>query len=197
MYWKARIPTGLIVIAAGVLGGQTGAAQPLPPGNGTPGCVDGGGYLRARLRGALTLDLAWRDAEMHCEGGPRPDGRALRVSIAGPEHGGGRRLRFVFGIAGAKEGAPGRALPTNLTVIFEGEERLYATRGEDKCTVDELRQERIGALGGTVRSYRIIARGFCTAPATRPTHGERLLVTTFDFAGRVSYQEEQTAHDPP
>lgn len=160
------------------------------------GCLaDGSGYLRARLRGALTLDLAWRDAEMRCEGGPRPDGRALRVSIAGPEHGDGRRLRFVFGIANAAESAPGRALPTNLTVIFEGESRLYATRGDDKCTVDELRQERIGALGGAVRSYRVIARGFCTAPAANPARSERLLVTSFDFAGRVSYGEEQATHD--
>lgn len=187
----------VFVAAAALVAGQPSASQQVaaPASVSDVGCLDGRGYLRAQLRGALTLDLAWHDAEMRCEGGPRPDGRALRVSIAGPEHGDGRRLRFVFGIANAAEGAPGRALPTNLTVIFEGENRLYATRGDDKCTVDELRQERIGALGGAVRSYRVIARGFCTAPAANPARSERLLVTSFDFAGRVSYEDEPDAHD--
>ncbi len=45
---------------------------------------DAGGYLRAQLRGAINADLDWHDADIHCEGGPRPDGEGLRVSIAGP-----------------------------------------------------------------------------------------------------------------
>lgn len=155
------------------------------------GCIGHGvGFLRARLRGASTLDLNWRDADMLCEGAPRPDGRGVRVSIAGPESADGRRLRFVFGISGAREGAPGRALPTNVTVIFEGEQRLYATRGDDKCTIDELRQQRIAPLGGPQRAYRVLARGFCTGPAADAQGSERLLVTSFDFAGRVSYGGE-------
>src|SRR5678815_919215 len=49
------------------------------------GCfVAGDGYLRARLRGALELDLDWKDAQMECEGGPRPSGNGVRVSIGGP-----------------------------------------------------------------------------------------------------------------
>lgn len=180
------------IIAAVVLLIQPGAAQPVAAQShgAVAGCLEDHGYLRARLRGALTLDLDWRDAEMQCEGGLRPDGRGMRVSIAGPERSDGRRLRFVFGIANATEGTHGRALPTNLTVIFEGEKRLFATRGDDKCTVDELRQERIGALGGPRRTWRVIARGFCTAPAANPERNERLLVTSFDFTGRVTYEDE-------
>lgn len=180
------------ITAAAVLLIQPGAAQPVAARShgAVVGCLDNdSGYLRARLRGALTLDLDWRGAEMQCEGGPRPDGRGMRVSIAGPERSDGRRLRFVFGIANATEGTSGRALPTNLTVIFEGEKRLFATRGDDKCTVDELRQERIGALGGPRRSYRVVARGFCTAPAANPERSQRLLVTSFEFAGRVIFED--------
>ena len=92
----------------------------------------------------MNLDLDWRNAEIECDGGPRPDGSGLRVSFAGPRHADGRRLRLVFGVSAAHEGRAGRDLPTNLTVIFEGEERLFATRGEDHCTVDELSQERVG-----------------------------------------------------
>ncbi len=161
------------------------------PAPAAKGCLPGGnGYLRARIRGALNLDIDWHDAEIECEGGPRPDGSGLRVSFAGPRHADGRRLRLVFGVGSVHEGRTGRALPTNLTVIFEGEERVFATRGEDHCTVDELRQERLGALGGPLRSWRIVARGFCTSPASTLNSDARILVSRFDFAGSAVFADE-------
>ena len=33
----------------------------------------GGGYLHARLRGALVADINWTNADMQCDGGPRPE----------------------------------------------------------------------------------------------------------------------------
>ncbi len=162
------------------------------------GCLAAGnGYLRARIRGAMNLDLDWHNAEIECDGGPRPDGSGLRVSFAGPRHADGRRLRLVFGVGSVHEGRTGRALPTNLTVIFEGEERLFATRGEDHCTVDELRQERLGALGGPLRSWRIVARGFCTSPASTLNSDARILVTRFDFAGSAVFEDESRDRPPP
>src|ERR1044072_2535606 len=92
--------------------GQAVAAGCLPAGN---------GYLRARVGGAMNLDINWRDAQLECEGSARPDGRGIRLSFAGPPRSDGRRLRMVFGIASAQEGKAGRGLPTNVTVIFEGE----------------------------------------------------------------------------
>jgi len=155
----------------------------------TAGCLPGGnGYLRARIRGALNLDIDWHNNEIECEGGPRPNGGGLRVSFAGPQHADGRRLRMVFGVSEAKEGSQGRELPTNLTVIFEGEQRLFATRGDDRCTVDKLEQERLGALGGSRRSYRVIASGFCISPASTLDGGGRILVTRFDFAGNAIFE---------
>jgi hypothetical protein len=173
-----------------------GAAEPAPPAahGAAHGCLPGGnGYLRARIRGALNLDIDWHDAELECEGGPRPDGSGLRVSFAGPQHGDGRRLRLVFGVGSVREGRDGRELPTNLTVIFEGERQLFATRGDDHCTVDELRQERIGALGGARRTWRIVARGFCTSPASALGSDARILVTRFDFAGNAVFADEPPA----
>jgi hypothetical protein len=169
-------------------------ANPAP--SGTPaaaaarksGCLaTGDGFLRARIRGALNLDIDWKNAELECDGSERPDGHGIRLSFAGPRRSDGRRLRMVFGVATAAEGASGRALPTNLTVIFEGEQRLYSTRGEDHCTVDDLNEERVGALGPAVRSYRVVARGFCTLPATALAGDEHIIVTRFDFAGCVHF----------
>jgi hypothetical protein len=96
---------------------------------------------------------------------------------------------MIFGIGGTTEGSAGHALPTNLTVIFEGEKRIFATRGADKCTADELRQERVGALAGPQRSYRVLARGFCVSPANALDDAEKILVTSFDFAGRVTFED--------
>ena len=155
------------------------------------GCLPtGNGYLRASIRGALDLDVDWKNAEIECEGGLRPDGSALRISFAGPPHQDGRRLRLVFGVESVREGRGGSELPTNLTVIFEGEDRLFATRGDDHCTVDTLTQERLGALGGSQRTYRVVARGFCVAPASTLDNSARILVSRFDFAGAALFVDE-------
>jgi hypothetical protein len=167
-------------------------ASDAPPQATDQGCLAGGnGYLRARIRGALNLDLDWRNADVVCEGGARPEGRGIRLSFAGPLRSDGRRLRIVFGIGSLDEGRGGHALPTNLTVIFEGEKRLFATRGEDKCTTDALRQERVGDLSGRERAYRVVARGFCTEPATAVNRPERIIMSSFDFAGRISFSSEE------
>ena len=161
------------------------AATPAPAG-----CLPtGNGYLKARIRGALNLDIDWRNAELECDGGPRPDGSGIRVAFAGPKRADGRRLRLVFGVSAAREGRAGRSLPTNLTLIVEGAQRLYTTRGEDHCTVDTLTQQRLHAAG-TPRRYRIVARGFCVAPAATLNSAERILVSSFDFAGNAVFGDD-------
>jgi len=155
------------------------------------GCfVAGDGYLRARVRGAVALDLDWKDAQMQCEGGPRPSGNGVRVSIGGPARGDGRRIRMVFGIAGVGEGRGGEALRTNITILFEGEKRIFATQGDDKCTVDKLTQQRVETLGNERAVYRVVARGFCLGPATSLSREERVFLTSFDFAGRVEFGDD-------
>jgi len=169
------------------------AADPGTPAAAAHGCLPtGNGYLRASIRGALNLDVDWKNGEIECEGGLRPDGSGLRISFAGPQHQDGRRLRLVFGVESVREGRSGSELPTNLTVIFEGEDRLFATRGDDHCTVDTLAQERVGALGGSQRTYRVVARGFCVAPASTLDERARILVSRFDFAGAVMFVDEPT-----
>jgi hypothetical protein len=165
------------------------------------GCLAAGdGYLRARVRGALDLDLDWKDAQMQCEGAPRPRGddqpsNGVRVSIAGPVRGEGRRIRLVFGIAKIGEGESGATLRTNVTLLFEGENRLYATLGDDKCTTDSVTQSRVETLGDHRAVYRIVARGFCIGPASNPARTERVVITSFDFAGRVEFGDDDR-HEP-
>lgn len=191
--FKACIAATLLLPIASALATDGPSPAPAPAAPAKSGCTHSGhGTLRARLRGALNLDLAWNDAEMLCEGGLRPDGRGLRVAIAGPQQSNGRRLRFVFGIDDTREGVAVKARPVNLTLIFEGEQRLFATRGSDKCMIDDLQQRRVGALGGPQRQWEISARGFCIGPATAPATGERLVVTRFDFVSEVQFDHDQS-----
>ena len=160
-----------------------GPAQEAPNPNATPGaagCAPGGqAYLRARLRGAIEADLDWRDAEMSCEGGLRPDGSGLRLAIAGPLKTSGQKLRFVFGIDTVRKDGHETNAATNLTLIVEGAQQLYATLGNDKCTTDTLER---GAIGSDTASRQpVLVRGFCTGPAATMDGGSRVLVERFDF----------------
>jgi hypothetical protein len=155
----------------------------LAPGHGA--CLsDGTGYVSARIRGALNMDLSWKDAQLACAGDARPDGSGLRVSFAGPGPG-GKVLRLVFGISSAHEGKPGRELPTNLTVLLDGG-RIFATQGDGKCTMDQLSQQPLPGAPG-LRAWRIEAHGFCVTPANAIDGKGRILVSRFDFAGRVEF----------
>jgi hypothetical protein len=198
---RAALALSLGFLFAPLLKGATPKLADSPPAKGaSTGCLPAGnGFLRARIRGAMNLDVNWKNAELECDGGARPDGNGIRLSFAGPLQSDGRRLRMVFGVSGAEEGNAGSALPTNLTVIFEGEKRLFATRGDDKCTVDKLQQERVGELGGDVRSYRVIASGFCIEPANALNAKERIVVSSIDFAGSVTFtpRADTTPAPPP
>jgi hypothetical protein len=193
----AQLSTCALALAAAL----PGAAVPAPaaaappvivlPSSAPAGCLPGGnGYLRARIRGALNLDIDWRNAQIECDGGPRPDGSGIRLSFAGPKRVDGKRLRMVFGVGGALEGRSGRELPTNLTVIAEGSRRVYTTGGQEHCTVDTLRQQRLPDPGRKPRFYRIVARGFCVAPASTLNQAEHILVSSFDFAGSAVFGDD-------
>jgi hypothetical protein len=168
----------------------------------------GEAFLRARIQGVVRADVDLRGRELTCEGGPRLDGRGIRMGFEGrvPRIG---RVRMIFGIDGVKAGQPGRELPTNLTVILEDRKLLFATQGDGNCTVDRLTQAPLGGgsaptrpspttPGTRVRSaparvapakrrYRVVAHGFCISPANDLTGHRRIMVTTFDFSGRADF----------
>ncbi|HZF16447.1 MAG TPA: hypothetical protein VE046_10930 [Steroidobacteraceae bacterium] len=154
-----------------------------------PVCLpSGNGYLKARLAGEINSDIDWVNAGTSCEGMPRPNGRGLRLSFArtvGPD---GHRLVIVFGVARIGENQSGKALPVNVTVIVEGASLFYGTRGDDKCLVDRLRSQPL-SKSGRARIYRVEARGFCTQPARAVRGDGAVLISTFDFAGQVSFDD--------
>ena len=183
-------PVSLLPIAALAALCLAGCARHAPDGAApASSCLPShDGYLRVRLRGARDIDLDWHDADLQCEGGERPGQRGLRLAFAGPQTSPGHRLRFVFGVATEPGIASAREVPANVTVIFEGEEGLYSTRGDDKCTIDELTQAPLIARDDShisAGSLRVTGRGFCVSPAAALSGGDTLLLSRFDFAGLV------------
>jgi len=147
-------------------------------------------YLEARLAGAIDADLHWQATDMQCDGMRRPDGKGLRVAFTGPV--GGTRLTLVVGAPRLAEGESARAVPVNVTLILEGGP-LYGTQGEDKCVLDEVRQEPLPAPTPPdkhpARHWRIEARGFCLEPARAVGGGgDAILVSRFDFRGQIAWE---------
>ena len=154
-------------------------------------------YLEARLAGAIDAELRWQAADMQCEGMRRPDGKGLRVMFTGAV--GQERLTLVFAAPRLAEGASASAVPVNVTLIREGG-AVYGTRGDDKCLLDEVRQQALppDAVRHTEHRWRIEARGFCLEPARAIGDArDAILVSRFDFRGQLAWESDPPAPVAP
>lgn len=150
------------------------------------GCLPSGdGYLRAHLAGAITTHIDWPNSGTLCQGEWRGKPPGVRLSFERTV-GGDPNLLLVFGLTGVRAGKSGRAIRTNVTVVVQGKSRIFGTLGDQRCTVDSLTQRPLSPAG----FYRVEARGFCTSPA-HAIHGDGdVLVSTFEFAGIVNFQDQ-------
>ena len=180
-----RIPivTAIFLLQAGTSGAGD---EQLPVSR----CLaDGQGYFRARISGSIDAELDWANEGTACTGAIRPNG-GVRMRFSHPFGKPGQSLVFVFGIPSLKEGQPARNVPVNLTVIREGAGQFFGTAGDDKCLIDEVHQEAIAGIPLRNRSYRVVGRGFCMQPAPAVRGKGSVLMTRFDFSGRVDFLEE-------
>jgi hypothetical protein len=169
---------------------------PAPPAA-SPCLPAGDGYLKARLSGAIDTELNWGNDEVECTGAVRPTDGGIRMRFRQKSDDGKRpQLVIVFGIANLHEGQPAKTLPVNITVIREGAGEFYSTQGDDKCMLDKVEQQPIIGIPNRSRSYRIVARGFCTEPARAVRGKGVVLLSRFDYAGRVDFAEEDHAEEP-
>jgi len=165
---------------------------PAPPAKCLPA---GNGYLRARLSGAVSTELNWGNDGTECTGAVRPTDGGIRMRFSRPD--GQGKLVLVFGIAQLREGKSARNVPVNVTLIREGAGEFFSTQGDDKCTLDHVTQEAIVGIPHRSRSYRVTARGFCTEPARAVRGKGAVLLSRFDYSGRVDFgsEDEQTEDD--
>ena len=141
------------------------------------------GRLDARLRGAINAEIRWAAPMPQCRGGVRPDANGVRLVYKGvvPDSG---PLLFVIGIGPLQPGMDASNVPANITLVREGSGIVFATQGNDKCSVDDLRQ---ALVPGSRRTYRITGRGYCTQPARAIAGDGVVVVSRFDFGALVDY----------
>jgi hypothetical protein len=147
------------------------------------------GFLRARLQGSIDAAIDWSAPQVpQCLGGTRPQGDGVRLVYKGDVD--GVPLLLVIGIATLARGTPtARHVPANVTLVREGAGAFFSTQGDDKCALDEVRQEPVA---GQASRYRLVARGYCMQPA-RALGGEgSVLVSRFDVAAL-----DDNPTDPP
>ncbi len=171
--------------------------QPLPAAEAPPAlrCLPGkDGFLTMRLRGSIEEDVHWQEPSLECTGMSRPDGRGLRLRFAGSHAGG--ELAVVFAAPELGMGASGQAVPVNVTVLDSAGERIYGTQGDSRCVFDEVEQQPLTSDAVPARSFRVSARGFCVAPARALDGDGSVLLTRFDFAGLVTYREDESVIVP-
>lgn len=142
------------------------------------------GSLEARLHGAIDAEVRWAYPMPQCRGGVRPDGEGVRLIYKGEIPGQGPLL-VVIGMGPLHAGENASGVPANITLVREGSGRFFATQGDDKCSVDDVRQV---AVFGNGHTYRVTGRGYCTQPA-RAVGGEGVVVVSrFDLSALVDFQ---------
>jgi hypothetical protein len=154
----------------------------------------GDGYVRARLSGSIETELDWTNEGTECTGAVRPDG-GLRLRFSRFDPQAESKIVLVFGVANLKEGQSANVLPVNVTIIREGAGEFYSTQGDDKCMLDEVHQAPVVGPPHRTRTYRVVARGFCTEPARAVQGKGAILISRFDFAGSVDFESEDALND--
>jgi hypothetical protein len=169
------------------------AADAVPPPAAAKCLPAGNGFLRARLSGALSTELNWGNEGTECTGAVRPTDGGIRMRFSRPD--GQGKLVLVFGIAQLREGRSASNVPVNVTLIREGAGQFFSTQGDDKCTLDAVSQDAIVGIPHRSRSYRVTARGFCTKPARAVRGTGAVLLSRFDYSGRVDFEAQDTQTD--
>lgn len=184
--WRVPLAASVIALTAAACGhAEEHAAEkavttaaPMDPANCVPADE---GALRARLQGEIDAEIEWGAESAHCLGGVRPQGDGVRLLYRGTTGATGPLL-IVFGLAPLRAGESARNVPTNLTLVREGTGRFYATRGQDKCAFDEIRQTPVE---GAPNLHRLEGRGYCTQPARALAGDGAVLVSRFDVVAIV------------
>lgn len=151
------------------------------PGACLPG---GGGHLQLEISGDFAAQVEWEDAGTVCDGGPRPDGDALRLVFSRDDDG----LMVLVGITGLQRGATGEGLLANITIVRQGMGRFYGTLGAHACVVDvTANQPEPGVEDG----YRVSGRGRCAAGIEAIGRPGEIRVSPFEFTGLAYWPERE------
>lgn len=144
-------------------------------------CGDSG-FLAATLYGAIATQLDWTTADVVCEGMPRPGGKGARLRFAGTD--GERQIAIIIALPALQRGVPGDELPSNVTLIEEGNGRFFSTPDLNNCWTDVTTFEGLGepasrfAVGGTL---------YCLQPLAEVNGPSSVSLTEMRFRGLLDW----------
>jgi hypothetical protein len=186
---RAAVAACCALLVAGCGHADTTSGTPAPGSPAEVFCAPAPeGFLRARLQGSIDAEIDWSaPAVAQCLGGPRPGGDGVRLVFKGAVD--DAPLLIVIGVANLLPGTSARNVAANVTLVREGAGAFYSTQGDDKCALDEVRQEPVAGHDGR---YRVSARGYCTQPARAlgANDAGSVLVTRFDVSALVDYPKD-------
>lgn len=161
------------------------AGDDRPPATATaapaPGCGESG-FLAATLYGAIATTLDWSAADLACEGMPRPNDEGARLRFAGRD--GDRQLAIIIAVPALTRGATGAELPSNVTLIEEGNGRFFSTPDLNSCWTDVTvatpvpRSASEFVVGGTL---------YCVQPIVEVNGTASVTLSELRFEGLVDW----------
>ena len=178
---------GLLAVSVGCSSEQQPDVAPasssfLPANSaGREGCGSGG-LVQATVYGALDGSVDWTGDAMDCEGMPRPDGDGVRLRFAGTAD--TIPLAIIIGVNGIGPDETAAELPTNVTVIDEGQGRFFSTSDLDSCWTDVERHAAIDAISGR---YEIDGTLYCISPLAEVNGSGSVSIPELRFSGLVDW----------
>jgi hypothetical protein len=144
------------------------------------------GGLKVELYGGIEAVIDWQPDQLECQGMPRPSAAGARLRFSGKATHGDEstQVAFIFGITGLERGKPAREMPTNVTVIDEGQGRFFSTQDIDSCWCDIDRQEETA----TASKYVISGIVYCVAPLAELNGNADIRLSEVHFTGLLDWK---------
>ena len=147
-------------------------------------CADSG-WLRGSLSGAITAEIDWSDAEMHCESMPRPDDRGVRLRLSGDI--GDERLAVIIAMPELVAGATGPEFDAVVTITVDGSGRFFSTPNLGSCWADVQTNVPLEDGSGL---YNLAGELSCVAPLGEFNGSAFVDVQSLAFSGMAKWSEQ-------
>jgi hypothetical protein len=166
---------------------QGPAARATATGTGLDNCrMDRDGYWKGRIFGSSTFDFDWRGDALACAGNARPDGRGLRLFLAGRPGAGPDRLMLVLGISTGIAELAAAEYPASVTLVDESSSHFF--HGPSERCFTRIRE--VVPLAGAPRSWRIEGDLYCAGAIASVTGEFSVTLGDMAFAGRLTLDDE-------
>ena len=140
------------------------------------------GFLVTTLYGAIALDLDWGPNDLACEGMRRPDAKGARLRFAGSTE--EREIAFIIALPDLEPGETAAELPSNVTLIEEGNSRFFSTADLNNCWTDITTLE---ALDGGESRFAIGGILYCVQPLAEINGSSSVSLSEIRFRGLLDW----------